>query len=71
MEESEMKKVSTLKFGDLYMCNSAWNEDTYIELLDDSENTLTCKARRAYYFFPDAEVSCFKENQVIFRGRVL
>lgn len=41
-----MTKVSTLKFGDLYMCNSAWNEDTYIELLDDSENTLTCKARR-------------------------
>lgn len=66
-----MIKVSTLKFGDLYMCNSAWNEDTYLELLDGSENTLTCKARRAYYFFPDAEVSCFKENQVIFRGKVL
>ena len=71
MEESEMTKGSTLKFGDLYMCNSAWNEDAYIELLDYSENTLTCKARHAYNFFSDAEVSCFKENQVIFRGKVL
>ena len=71
MEESEMTKVSTLKFGYLYICNSAWTEDTYIELLDDSEDTVICKARHAYYFFPDAEVSCFKENQVIFRGRVL
>ena len=50
-----MTKVSTLKFGDLYMCNSAWNEDTYIELLDDSENTVTCKARHAEEpeFIPD------------------
>ena len=60
-----------IKCSELLDSNDRWNEDTYIELLDGSENTLTCKARRAYYFFPDAEVSCFKENQVIFRGKVL
>lgn len=66
-----MAKVRVLYFGDLYIYNSAWNKDTYIELVDGAENTLTCKAGHAVRFFQDAEVIGFKENQVIFRGRVL